>query len=398
MSPGSRFAPPPQLADVGIRAQPALAQNFRLELANLLNRRNNTSFPGAQPVSFARKHLKELERRDYYVCEKSDGIRCLLYCTNDGPNEVHYLIDRKNDYYYVRNLHFPKPPEKDARGEDKPDHNWGDFHTDTLLDGELLVDTERNGTTTLKYLVFDCLFMDNKDLMQRPLDKRLAYFNENFHKPYEMLKQKFPEDCAGFPFTVEKKNFAFAYGTAELFKVTLPELKHGNDGLIFTCRETPYKFGTDENILKWKSAKDNTIDFKMEMTFPPWPEEDGDDNGWKFDYEALPTFALHVGKGGEEVERFDNMYVTTAEWEQMKQHAIQTKDGLDGAIVECNKDEQKRWRFYRFREDKKEPNHYTTVQKVQESIEDGVTEDELIAGYNTVRTNWKQRLAASGPT
>jgi hypothetical protein len=38
----------------------------------------------------------------YFLCEKTDGIRCLLYCTQaEDGREIHYLIDRKNDYYFV---------------------------------------------------------------------------------------------------------------------------------------------------------------------------------------------------------------------------------------------------------------------------------------------------------
>lgn len=38
----------------------------------------------------------------YFLCEKTDGIRCLLYITTgDSGEEIVYLIDRKNDYYYI---------------------------------------------------------------------------------------------------------------------------------------------------------------------------------------------------------------------------------------------------------------------------------------------------------
>lgn len=396
----SAFAQPPELAKVGLRANPGLAQAFRHEVADILHRGNNTSFPGAQPVSFARKHLDELKKRDYYVCEKSDGIRCLLYCTvDDSGNEIHYLVDRKNDYYFVPGLHFPLPLPLDAQGKpiDPEKHDWGAFHKQTLLDGELLVDIDANGREVMKYLVFDCLVMDGQDIMKRSLDKRLAYFLEKLYKPLTMLKKKFPEDASAFIFAVEQKSFQFAYGTEMLFKTILPSLQHGNDGLIFTCRETPYKFGTDEHILKWKPAMENTIDFKLELTFPPWPEEDGDTstvtttNGWQFDYEAKPTFDLWVHLGDGKDERFATLYVTGAEWEQMKLHSLEQQDGLDGAIVECYKDTEHRWRFHRFRGDKKEANHTSTVTKVLESIDDGVEEQELIDVATGVRTAWKSR-------
>ena len=37
-------------------------------------------FPGSQPVSLTRKKLNQLLRvRSYFVCEKSDGVRYMLY-------------------------------------------------------------------------------------------------------------------------------------------------------------------------------------------------------------------------------------------------------------------------------------------------------------------------------
>lgn len=40
----------------------------------------------------------------------------------------------------------------------------------------------------------------------------------------------------------------FSYALEKMFNVVLPNLKHGNDGLIFTCRNSPYKFGTDDKM------------------------------------------------------------------------------------------------------------------------------------------------------
>lgn len=77
---------------------------------------------------------------------------------------MHYLIDRKNDYYWVRNLHFPLPGDDTFRG----------FHTETLIDGELVLDDVGGGKKLLRFLVFDCLVLDNQRMMHRMLDKRLG--------------------------------------------------------------------------------------------------------------------------------------------------------------------------------------------------------------------------------
>ena len=52
------------IAEPGIRAPGHVAHGLRAELARLLGRRQ-TSFPGAQPVSFARQHLTELTKQEY---------------------------------------------------------------------------------------------------------------------------------------------------------------------------------------------------------------------------------------------------------------------------------------------------------------------------------------------
>ena len=392
----------PDLHEAGfVKADHHLASVFRHEVAKLLGR-GNISFPGAQPVSFARKHLQELKSRDYYVCEKSDGIRCLLYFTTDEnrEEEIHYLIDRKNDYYWIPRMRFhaPKAPKPERPGEPTPDINWSSFHTETLLDGELLYDSMPDGSRVLKYLVFDALFLDGQDLTARTLDKRLAYFMDMVYNPYRALLKAFPDDCH-FVFQMEKKDFQLGYGTEMMVKDTIPKLKHGSDGLIYTCRETPYRYGTDENIIKWKPATENTVDFRMSLEFPPVImngnhasyEEEKD---WNVNYDALPKLHLYVRGGDRDQYRSNGeMFVEPEEWEEMKRYAVERQDGLEGAIVESHKDEEGRWRFNRFREDKTEANYFSVVNKVLESIEDAVSEQELIKEAGEIRNAWKKRQA-----
>ena len=365
----------------GLKVDRDLVHALRQDVARLLGR-EKPNFPGAQPVSFAARHILELQKQDYYVCEKSDGIRCLLFLTNDGADELTYLIDRKNDYYYVKGLHFPLPDSEQL------------FHTGTLVDGELVNDRQPNGEMQMKYLVFDCMMLDNSSLMHRTLDKRLAYFKDKVYNPYQTLYTKYPEEIQYLPFIVEFKKMEFSYGIEMMFRDILPYLPHGNDGLIFTCRNSPYKFGTDENILKWKVANENSIDFRLMLDWPMIePDEDEEREGTTSpypDYDATPIFNLSAFMGEGQYSWYGTMYVEPAEWESLKSLG----QPLDDRIVECYQDDRNRWRFLRFRDDKHEANHISTVASVIESIQDRISQDDLIRNAKRIRDEWKKRAAA----
>ncbi|EWC44514.1 hypothetical protein DRE_06782 [Drechslerella stenobrocha 248] len=360
----------------GVKAEPPVAVPLRREVADLLGR----TVIG-QPVSFATRHIEELHRDDYYVCEKSDGIRCLLYCTHGDTedSEAYYLIDRKNEYYYVQGLHYPKTKD-----------DWSSFHVQTLVDGELVIDEKKDGRQVLKYLVFDCLMLDGQSLVQRSLDKRLGYFREHFFKPYEALCKAFPDEMQYFPFYLQFKNMELSYAVPKMFDHVLPNLQHGNDGLIFTAVNSEYRFGTDQKILKWKPADENSIDFRMNLEFPLLPPEemDEDDDSPQYDWYAIPRVFLSVNAGNTEgYQRWAEMYIEEDEWEKLKGMGVE----LDERIVECAMDEQGRWRFKRFRNDKKDGNHISVVKSVMESIRDGVSKEDLVKASPSMRAAWKSR-------
>jgi len=194
----------------------------------------------------------------------------------------------------------------------------------------------------------------------------------------------------------------FSYAIEMVVREVLPRLLHGNDGLIFTCRTSPYTFGTDPKILKWKASEENSVDFRLKLEFPTisraelsYPDSDTDDDeepdAEVIDYDSKPTFILSVFHGDSAYENFGEMHVTDEEWENLKNLG----QPLDEEIVECRMDEEKRWRFMRFRKDKKDANHISTVLSVIESIEDAVGEDELIRNWKEIRAAWKKRNVAS---
>lgn len=329
-----------------------------------------------------KQRLTRVSRNSYYVCEKSDGIRYLLYLAADEQGqEVHYFIDRKNDFWYIQagSLHFPLPNNQQA------------FHRGTVLDGELVLDTLSDGRQEPRYLVFDCLAIDGQSLMSRELSKRLGYFQEQVFKPYKKLLDDFPEEKQYQPFFIDLKSMQMAYGIRMIFEDVIKNLKHENDGLIFTALHSEYKPGTDPHILKWKDAEENTVDFMWKLKFPvvePDEQERAEGITEPFiDYDSTPAVELLAHHGSNVYRPFGALHLEDDEWEILKAF----NEPLDERIVEVYMDSQKRWRFYRFRDDKSDGNHISVVNSVIESIQDAVTRDELLNLSKMVRDNWKAR-------
>jgi mRNA guanylyltransferase len=383
------------LNDVGTRLAPEDVKFEREKVADLLNR-HSIGFPGAQPVSFARHHIDELQRHDYFLCEKTDGIRCLLFLTSYlGPGgedvEAQHLIDRKNDYYYIPKdmLHIP-PKALHAPGYDIAGH-----HTGTLLDGELVMQRTAHGKR-LAYLIFDMLACQGENIMQRPFDKRYARILEFVTEPYRKFANdpRYKKDVQEMaPFDIQLKKMELPYGTEMMFKDKIPRLPHGNDGLIFTCVTTAYVSGTDEHILKWKPPEENTIDFRFQIDhFPTEVDEDGEYE----DFDAIPEVHLMVNHGSN-YQYFATLSLTEPVWEKMKR----LNQPFDGRIIECYRDPGTgQWRpklekdgAPRFRDDKTDANHITVVQSVLESIKDAVSQEDLIAAAPAIKVAYKRREA-----
>ncbi|KAL6705144.1 Dcp1p-Dcp2p decapping enzyme complex alpha subunit [Coniothyrium glycines] len=379
-------APPPQMP--GFQIPGPDAQGLKEEVANILER-ENPRFPGAQPVSFAREHLEELQRQEYFMCEKTDGLRCLLFLhfedTGSGFEPVTFLIDRKNNYHSLQpsfRIPYYKAPE-----------NPQAFLYGTILDGELVNDQyPGEPTPRLNFYVFDCLAVDSENVTGKTLEKRLGRLQEFVLKPYHaMLTKMFgpniqPGDLK--PFALKSKKVYSAYSLQEMFNKVLPTLKHGNDGLIFTCKNTRYEFGTDRHILKWKPPHENTIDFKLRLgEFPLFDPQDGGSEPIP-DYDALPSMELLVQHNQNNYQRFANLSLTPSEWEVLKS----LNQRLDGRIIECYRTPQGQWKYKaegdgtpRWRDDKKDANHISTVNSVLASIENPVTELDLLANEENIK-------------
>lgn len=286
--------------------------NALLEYSNLLGFQKKPYFVGAQPETFQMTHLTTIGSQPFAVTDKLDGHRCLLFVRNNG--KVH-LLDRKMQ---VR-----------ATGLVLPEFSGSLFDTEVL-------------TPTCMIFVFDTIFFKKSDLRTRneyPLSARLTLANE------------FVNSCVARGYrNVQMK--MFIWNLADTHRLLPQNISDGyeRDGLVFTPAHEPYPNRSKwSNLLKWKPADWNSIDFLV-----------------KFEGNAI---RLHVGTKDNTTEPFEHQSdIVTIE------PGIQLYDGV---IAECTI-RNNNWHVLRIRTDKMKPNFSQIAKSVWHSIQSPVTEQELI--------------------
>jgi mRNA guanylyltransferase len=345
----------------GIKLTGSELNMYQSRISQLL-KLNKNIFPGAQPISFSELHLGELCKRNYFVSEKADGIRLLLFSTiikTTVWKPIMILIDRKNDYYKIENYGFPS---KDS----------AKFLLDTLVDGELVHDLVKKK----KYLLlFDALMVDGKLLVDRAYTSRLGYLREIVLKPYLAYCKSNNSKNWNLGFEIRQKKVEPCYKLNQVF-INVKDYNHSNDGLMFTDSEAKYAFGTCETMVKWKPPEENTVDFLLQVR--------------KSNAQDKYYIMINHGNKGYQIE---SEFVFGQDLDKIK------GETLNGRIIECKYDKNWpfKWRFSRFRDDKSDANHISTFQKVLKSIEDNVTMEKLLEIRQDIESCWREREAKTAP-
>jgi len=295
-------------------------------------------FPGCQPISMDKQNLARLSHTPYKVSWKADGTRYMMLI--DGKDEI-YFADRDNCIFKVSGLTFlyRKDPNKHL--------------SDTLLDGEMVIDTV-NGQKIPRYLAYDIVRFQSNEVGKVDFGTRLICIDKEIVGARNTYMQQGLIDKSKEPFSIRKKEFWDCSETYKLLdKKFTQNLSHEPDGLIFqpSGPKDPYVCGRDDRVLKWKPLSMNSVDFKLKIV-----TEGG--------VGILPRTIGHLFVGSLD-----------APFAQIRMN----KDirDLNNKIIEC-KWENNQWVFMRERTDKSFPNAYTTAKAVCESIKDPVTEGILL--------------------
>lgn len=208
-------------------------------------------FPGAQPVSMDRQNIRLLHQKPYKVSWKADGTRYMMLIHKE--REI-FFFDRDNSCFKVDNLRFPNV--KDLTRHIK----------NTLVDGEMVID-KVNGKNVPRFLVYDIIRYENEDFSKKSFEDRLIAIKHYIIGPrHEAMKRgMINRDVESF--SVRNKDFwPVTQAAALLGPKFAQQLSHEPDGLIFQPKLDPYVGGRCDDILKWKPADQNSVDFQLKIT------------------------------------------------------------------------------------------------------------------------------------
>jgi hypothetical protein len=271
-------------------------------------------FPGPQPVSIERRHFPLLKKQPYMVCEKTDGTRVMLVCTEFEGKRVCALVNRA---FHMEEISLNVPRE-------------------TVLDCELIDNL---------ILVYDAVMVKGEDVRRRTLTERLLAAASATKMILRTKKDKY---------SVKVKKM---YPLAEIQKVIEAEYPYETDGLVFTPVEEPVRMGTHETMFKWKPREKITIDFMVRHT---GKYIDRGHAGHE------PVMDLYIADR-------DKMNPVT-----IFNPLVQYKDleMYEDRIVECAYGESG-WYFVKCRPDKTYPNNLRTFERTLVNIKEDIQTNEF---------------------
>ena len=196
-------------------------------------------FPGSNPVSIERDNYQTLLRAPYWICEKTDGVRYMLYIDTIDSQKVSFLINRRLD---IQRIDVTIPDE---------------WYKGTLLDGELTVDMMKKSKV---FLVFDVLAVSGTNQVnEESFIKRWRFFADSIES---LGYTHDPKDTC----MIVLKQF-FDLKNISQFERYMEQIQHRfkTDGMILTPEKQVITPGRNMEMFKWKESKNNTCDFFIKI-------------------------------------------------------------------------------------------------------------------------------------
>ena len=315
-------------------------------------------FPGTMPVNLCRKDVATVQQGGYWLAEKTDGVRYLLFVlATGGGTQTSFLMDRSMAMFTF--------PGADGLAHALP--------PGTILDGELVFNRL---TSSYVFLVFDALFWGMDALVPLPFSQRLLAIHQKVLPAYEQAKASGTLP-AGKHLPLVGKKFFRRMHIGRLFdrvaeeeghrvyrdedcitsyleylgigskkakagqrmwqpRECLARYYHKTDGIVFQP-DRPYQCSTDVHFFKWKWMDTVTIDFSV-----------------------VPTpYRVTCGAGGQgQLDLTRQIRLEPLDVMRMRadMNAARCRIAELGFSVEAGF-----WTYKMLRPDKTDPNYFTTV-------------------------------------
>lgn len=191
--------------------------------------------PGPSPVSIERSNFETLQKSEYLVCEKTDGVRVIAACIRYAGVKLMVVMDRALQVYLFPLRKVPRP-----------------MFQGTILDAELAWD-KLAGKFALA--VFDAVVVSGVSVSHVSVYDRLIGASKALaaYAPH-------PDD----PALVFVKSFVPLHAPALIrpFLDTISE-RFDVDGVILTPTRDPVVYGRHMSMFKLKTKGRHTVDFMV---------------------------------------------------------------------------------------------------------------------------------------
>ncbi|CAG8540998.1 8940_t:CDS:10 [Dentiscutata erythropus] len=357
---------------VGFRLNDEYADTLLPRIRNLLRSNSNTKrFPGTQPVDFELCHFDLLESEEYFVRDKTDGKRYIMFFTAKDGGTV-FMLDESNKFRFLTNFKLPLR------------HNPNAIHDETMMDGEIVMEIDDN-KKCLRYLIFDLMVLNGSILIERPYNKRMGMLKQDVIEPLNAALKRNPELEKRMPFTMEIKSMELSYGLINTLQ-KIPSLKYGNDGLIFVPVNHPYEPDICHKLLLWKPINQMFVSFKIKIIKPSRDKKPiyqlliaNDDNTHKF-------YDYFTPDPQTEVDWIKNVHDGDIGQFWYDEHWSTTIYDADPHIRHNGG-----WRFRRFKRGQHTADSEGVLTEVLNRIQNAVPRDVLEERVTVIREKWKLR-------
>jgi mRNA guanylyltransferase len=340
------------------------------------------------PINFARRHFRTVRQHPYWVSEKTDGVRFMLFVSraealvssssaaNSDPSQHSpsvYMIDRSNNFFKVPTL--------------QSFASCVSSHNDTLLDGELV---KRHASNEYYFLIFDIIALDGQRMWNLPFGERLSSIasvvsqfqlylapSHDQNLPFAILAK---EIVPTTHFNDVKTRIHTDASGESVYRSSL--LCHLTDGLIF-MPDGIYPLFTCQSMFKWKFTDRQTIDFEIVLSSAKTPNYAPSMRPSHTLHSSDPwntgntSVELHIGGNGGSSVFIKAATLPPQDFERLRNDvAMSQRPNL--VVAEMGFEPKTgQWRYHKLRPDKDRPNYVSIAMDTMESIAENITLDEV---------------------